>query len=198
MIIVNHVANHVIFRCAQDIFDIYHVGKNDHGLVVVLAYQDHLARIHTGRSLESELTDIESSRLQHDYLIPYVKAEMPDSGMLALTQAIYNTLQKKDLSGVATYSKPETDDPLDGLVALYFILFGGWCVLLVYVLSHLGKINAAAFRPNPFAAAQTGFVVGGGHFGGGGGGGHFGGGGGFGGGGFSGGSSGGGGATSSW
>jgi uncharacterized membrane protein YgcG len=98
MIIVNHVENEDPFRMAQDIFDKYKVGKNDRGLVIVLAYQDHKVRTHTGRALEADLTDIECSRLQQTYAIPSMKAEQPDSGMLYLTEAIYNTLQKMDRS----------------------------------------------------------------------------------------------------
>lgn len=199
MIIVNHVENKDIFRFAQDIFDIYHVGKNDRGLVVVLAYEDHLVRTHTGRSLEADLTDIECSRLQQEYLIPMMKAEQPDSGIIYLTEAIYNTLQHKELPVISSL-RANNDEPLDIsalFLGIYFLLFGGWGVLVLYLMNRYGKINGRSyFYPNPFERQPT-VVVSGGGFGGGhsSGGGSFG--GGFGGG-FSGGSSGGGGATSSW
>jgi uncharacterized membrane protein YgcG len=197
MIIVNHVEDRDIFRFAQDVFDIYHVGKDDRGLVVVLAYEDHLVRTHTGRSLEADLTDIECSRLQQEYLIPNVKAEQPDSGMLYLTEAIYNTLRHKELPVI--YSLKDTgNDSLDTaavFVMIYFFAFGVWGILILYLKNRYGELSAKSFfYPNPFER-QPVVVVGGG--GGGGHGGFGGGGGGFSGG-FSGGSSGGGGATSSW
>lgn len=197
MVIVNHVENKDIFRFAQDIFDIYKVGKSDHGLVVVLAYKDHLARIHTGWSLESELTDAESSRLQRTYLVPYMKAEQPDSGMLALTEAICNTLLKKDLPIAREYVAPQqdSDDPIADLLMLNFFFAAGWLGLLAWLSHRYGKLSGRSYLlANPFA--QTAVFVGG--FGGGGGGSDFGGGGFSSGGGFSGGGSGGGGATSSW
>lgn len=199
MIIVNHVEDRDIFRFAQDVFDIYHVGKDDRGLVVVLVYKDHLVRTHTGRSLEADLTDIECSRLQQEYLIPNVKAEQPDSGMLYLTEAIYNTLKHKELPVIYSLKDKgaDSDDESGIFILIYMLLFGGWIGLIVYLKHRYGELSGKSyFYPNPFER-QPVVVAGGGHGGGfGGGGGSFGG-GGFGGG-FSGGSSGGGGATSSW
>ena len=198
MIIVNHVENDDVFRFSQDIFDKYGVGKNDRGLVVVLAYEDHKVRTHTGRSLEADLTDAECSRLQQTYAIPSMKAEQPDSGMLYLTEAIYNTLQNKELPVMSSF-KQAGDDELDAsalFMMIYLFLFGGWMVLIAYLSHRYGMVSGASlFDPNPFAKQPVVVVSGGGGSGGSFGG--FGGGGGFSGG-FSGGSSGGGGATSSW
>lgn len=199
VVVVNHVADEDIFRFAQDLFNIHHIGKQDRGLVVVLAYQDHLARIHTGRSLEGDLTDIESARLQRTYLIPSLKAEQPDSGMIYLTEAIYNTLLQKPLpQAPQSYVKHQEETTEDTLTSIYLLLFGGWIILGLCLGMRYGllTLGAALLTPNPFARPRQ-VYVGGGGFGGGSGG--FGGDGSFGGGGgFSGGSSGGGGATTSW
>lgn len=196
--IVNHVADRDIFRFAQDIFDIYKVGKNDRGLVMVLAYEDHLFRTHTGRSLEGDLTDVECFRLQEKYLVPSMKMEMPDSGMIYMVEATYNLLKGKDMPVMQLESG--SDEDLGALPA-YFLLTFGWLGLLAFLSRRHGwgsdNYGKNYFYPNPFAAAATGFYVGSGGYGGGySRGGGFGG-GGFGGG-FGGGSSGGGGATSSW
>ncbi len=198
MIIVNHVENKDVFRLAQDIFDRYHVGKNDRGLVIVLAYADHQVRTHTGRALEADLTDIECSRLQQRYAIPFMKSEQPDSGMLYLTEAIYNTLKKKDLPLTASQKWEAEAEKAADYSVFYIFIFGLWALLIVY-LNHRynGTSGRNLLRANPFAKAAPVMFIGGGGFGGGRGGG-FGGGFGGGGGGFSGGSSGGGGATSSW
>jgi hypothetical protein len=133
MIIVNHVENEDPFRIAQDIFDRYKVGKNDRGMVIVLAYEDHQIRTHTGRSLEADLTDIECFRLQQDYAIPCMKAEQPDSGILYLTEAIYNTLQKKELPKTYAQQQEDKDDELAGILAIYMLLFGAWLILIGYL-----------------------------------------------------------------
>ena len=195
MIIVNHVENEDPFRIAQDIFDRYKVGKNDRGMVIVLAYEDHQIRTHTGRSLEADLTDIECFRLQQDYAIPCMKAEQPDSGILYLTEAIYNTLQKKELPKTYIQQQAERDDELAGILAAFMFVFGMWLILIGYLYSRYNEnIGRQFLRPNPFIKTSVIVAVdrlSGGRPGG------FGGGGGFSGG-FSGGSSGGGGATSRW
>jgi len=194
MVIVNRVENGDPFRLAQDLFDRYQIGKNDRGLVVVLAYEDHRVRTHTGRSLEADLTDIECSRLQETYAVPYMKAEQPDSGMLYLTEAIYNTLKKKELP-VTQYQRTATDiETVEGFIFLYMLMFAVWAFLIIYLCyRYVGTTGSRLLKANPFVKAAPVVIVsgGGGRSGG------FGGGGGFSGG-FSGGSSGGGGATSGW
>jgi len=194
MVLVNHVENDDPFRMAQDIFDKYKIGKNDRGLVIILAYEDHKVRMHTGRSLEADLTDVECSRLQQTYAIPFMKAQQPDSGMIYLTEAVYNTLKHKDLP-IASFQRAETEaEQMSDYLFFYTILLGGWLIVVLWLyFRYNGMSGISMLRSNPFAKAPA-VVVGGP---GGGRGGGFGGGGSFGGG-FSGGSSGGGGATSSW
>jgi uncharacterized membrane protein YgcG len=178
---------------------------------MVLAYDDHLFRSHTGRSLEADLTDAEAFRFQERYLIPSMKAEMPDSGLIYYTEAIYNLLQGKELpvmTGISSNANSD-DDTDDVLPALYFFLLAVWFGIYLFA-SHRHGWNMKNYyngmlTKNPFvnngSALAAGYVAGsilsgggrsrGGGFGGGFGGGSFGGG-------FSGGSSGGGGATSSW
>ena len=207
--IVSRVENGDIFRFAQDIFDIYKVGKNDRGLVMVLAYDDHLFRSHTGRSLEADLTDAECFRLQERYLIPSMKAEKPDSGLIYFTESIYNLLQGKELPVMTNLHSTSDDDDIDDILpAIYFFLLMAWIGVYLFAARrhgwqmkgyYNGLLTKNPFVENNSSALAAGYVAGSILGGGGrrGGGGSWGGGGGFGGG-FSGGSSGGGGATSSW
>lgn len=125
--IVGHVQNQDIFRFAQDVFDLYKIGRNDRGLVMVLAYEDHVYRTHTGYALESELTDAECHQLEARYLIPYLKAGQPDSAMIHLTSAFYNTLENKPLPYASssysrnTESDTNSEDALTGYVFLYLL-----------------------------------------------------------------------------
>jgi uncharacterized membrane protein YgcG len=207
--IVSRVENGDIFRFAQDIFDIYKVGKNDRGLVMVLAYDDHKFRSHTGRSLEADLTDAECFRLQERYLIPSMKAEMPDSGLIYYVESVYDLLQGKELPAMSelngrTNSGDNDEDAI--LPSIYFFLLFVWMGVYTFVARRHGwnlkRYYNGRLTKNPFvnngSAFATAYVVGsilngggGRSHGGGFGGGSFGGG-------FSGGSSGGGGATSSW
>ena len=140
--IVNRVEDQDIFRFAQDIFDIYHVGKDDRGLVMVLAYEDHLFRTHTGRSLEADLTDAECAQLQREYLIPSMKAEMPDSGMLYLTQAMYNLLQGKEKPVMSALVSPNQEDDSLGDMSIYSAMFIFWIVFALYIARRYGMMAA--------------------------------------------------------
>ena len=204
MVIVNHVENGDVFSVAQNLFDKYKIGKDDRGMVILLAYEDHQVRTHTGRALEANLTDVECSRLQQTYAVPFMKSDQPDSGMLYLTEAIYNTLKKKDLPLTWEQQNEDVADELAGLLMFFFMMFFVWIISGVYLYKRYhGPGFKNALKPNPFIDPTEMLIAagsfGGSHRSGGGfGGGGFGGGGFGGGGGFSGGSSGGGGATSSW
>jgi uncharacterized membrane protein YgcG len=184
---------------AQDVGNKYGVGRNDRGLMVVVGYQDHSINISPGRGLEGDLTDVECRHLQQEYVIPAMRAELPDSGMLYLTEAIYATMQKKDLPEMSSLSSKDEgiDEEMATTIGMYFMFFIAWCVFFLRLNSKyqwLTLVGMTYIRSNPFLDTYSG----GGYFGGGGGHSSWGGGGGFSGGSFGGGSFGGGGATSRW
>ena len=206
VIVVNHIENDDPFRMAQDVGNKYGVGRDDRGLIIVLGYLDHSINMSPGRKLEADLTDAECYRLQQEYVVPAMKAELPDSGMLYLTKAVYALLQKKEMPQMSQLSS-HADDELEtqltrflGLLTLIFMAGGGTFLFLNRKYQWLPLVGSISLLPNPFMdSSSTGFYVGGGggrHSGGGFGG--FGGGGFSGGGSFGGGSFGGGGATSRW
>ena len=200
VIVVNHIENDDPFRMAQDVGNKYGVGRQDMGLVIVCGYEDHSLNISPGRKLEAELTDAECHRLEQQYAIPAMREEMPDSAMIYLTEAIYSTLQKKELPTMLLSSQTEGDDEIPIIMGIYLLLFIAWSVFFLKLNDKyrwIGLLGAASLLPNPF---HDDFNSGGGFIGGGGGGGisFGGGGGGFSGGSFGGGSFGGGGATSRW
>lgn len=199
VIVVNHIENDDPFRMAQDVGNKYGVGRNDRGLMIVVGYLDHSINMSPGRSLEGDLTDVECHRLQQQYVVPAMRAEMPDSGMLYLTEAIYATMQKKDLPQMTnlTSKSDDFDDEAAGAIGILMLFFVAWCVFFLPLNNKyqwLAFLTLASLRPNPFyEESSRGIFIGGG-----GGGRGFGGGGGFSGGSFGGGSFGGGGATSRW
>ena len=177
---------------AQDIGNSYHVGYDDRGLIIILGYKDHSINISPGKKLEADLTDAECGQLERRYAVPFMKSEQPDSGMLYLAEAIYNTLQKKELPEIY---EAEEDDAMLSIMSIFMLLLGGWFVLIAYLRKrYLGTKGREMLTANPFIAEHysSAFSGGGGFRGGGFSGG------GFGGGSFGGGSFGGGGATSRW
>ena len=199
VIVVNHIENDDPFRLAQDVGNKYGVGYGDRGLMVVCGYQDHSLNISPGRSLEGDLTDVECRRLEQQYAVPFMKREQPDSAMYYLTEAIYSTLEKKQLPAISSLMAEDAeDDEAETVILTTLIAIVGWCIFFLYKNSKyywLGLMGMVPLLANPFYVAPP--SSGGSGFGGFGGGGHSGG-GGFGGGSFGGGSFGGGGATSRW
>ena len=136
MVVVYHVANGDVFRFSQDLFDKYGIGKDDRGLVITVSYDDHQVRYHTGYALEADLTDAEAKQLHQNYLVPYMRANDPNAGMLAITDAIYCFLSKKDMPVIHVDQKPIptvrelTETKLYLLLALLVIiglfLWGFW------------------------------------------------------------------------
>ena len=199
VIIVNHIANDDPFRLAQDVGNRYGVGRGDRGLMIVCGYEDHSINISPGRALEADLTDAECHRLEQRYVIPAMRAEKPDSAMLYLTEAVYATLQQKDMPVMSrlTSAEDEIDDQIAialAVTTLLLMLWGAFFLHLNRKYQWVALVGTVALLTNPFFVEEHS------HFGGGGfGGGSFGGGGGgFSGGSFGGGSFGGGGATSRW
>lgn len=199
VIVVNHIENDDPFRMAQDVGNKYGVGHNDRGLVIVCGYADHSINMSPGRELEADLTDAECSRLQREYVVPAMRAEMPDSAMLYLTKAIYAVLEKKEMPAMTTLmsDQDDADDAFVALMCLYTLFFVGWAIFFARLnrkYHWVGLVGAVPLLSNPFYMEEASSASGGGFFGGGGGGGFSGGGGGS----FGGGSFGGGGATSRW
>ena len=199
VIVVNHIENDDPFRLAQDVGNKYGVGYGDRGLMVVCGYQDHSLNISPGRSLEGDLTDVECRRLEQQYAIPFMKREQPDSAMYYLTEAIYSTLEKKQLPVASSLMAEEAaDDEAATVVFTTFMAIIAWCIFFLYKnrkYHWLGLVGMVPLLTNPFYVAPRSSGSSG--FGGFGGGGHSRG-GGFSGGSFGGGSFGGGGATSRW
>ncbi len=198
MVVVNHIENDDPFRMAQDLGNSYGVGRRDRGLVVVVGYEDHSINISPGRALEADLTDAECHQLEQRYVVPAMKAEMPDSAMVYLADAVYSTLKKKELPEMSSLydSSDDADDDFGAAMGLWGCFLLAWVILFSYKNKKYNWIVAATgagLLSNPFYDNDSSggiFMGGGGHGGFGGGG--------FGGGSFGGGSFGGGGATSRW
>ena len=200
VIVVKHIENDDPFRMAQDVGNHYGVGHRDRGLLVVVGYEDHSINISPGRGLEGELTDAECRQLQQQYAIPFMRAELPDSAMVYITDAIYAKLQGKEMPRFTFKSAKEAlEEDMSMSMGLYSCFLMVLLILFVYknkVYQWMGGAAAMSIISNPFieTASGSGFFVGGG----GGRGGGFSGGGFSSGGSFGGGSFGGGGATSRW
>ena len=193
VVVVSHIENDDPFRMAQDVGNKYGVGRNDMGLIIVIAYEDHSINISPGISLETLLPDAECYRLEQRYVVPAMRSLQPDSAMLYLTRAIYALMKQKELPQMSSLMDDDTDvdSTLAKTLGLYMLFFIVWTMFFSHLnrkYHWVGLLGAIQLLSNPFYdnSESSGFVGGGGGFHGGGGGG------------FGGGSFGGGGATSRW
>ncbi|MBR6998591.1 MAG: TPM domain-containing protein [Prevotella sp.] len=127
-VIVGHIDNDDPQRMAVDIGNRYGVGRDNRGLVIVVGYLDHSYYMATGDKLEADLTDAECGRLERTYLVPSMRVEQPDSGMLYLARGILALMTEKEMPQMSELtSSTKDDDNNDALpLMLYPLLLAGW------------------------------------------------------------------------
>lgn len=166
MIIVGHIENDDPIAMVRGVYQKYGVGKNNRGLVIVVGYLDHSYFIAPGRALEGDLTDMESDQLARKYLIPSMKAELPDSGMLYLARGTYALFADKDMPEMSSLtSTPKADEEEDneaGMIGLiYMVILGGWAYYAHRMSRKLGfnTPSSAKLRINPFIDYSTAAIA---------------------------------------
>lgn len=158
VVVVNHLKDDDPFRFSQDLFAKYGIGKDDRGLVIVMAYGDHSINMSTGSSLEADLTDAECKRLQMRYLIPYVKAEQPDSGMLLLADGLIAMMSKKEMptdaeTRISSLKSSNNNDlkKEDGYFMFYLVMLVFWYFV---VRKQSNQMNSLAGLPGRYPASN--------------------------------------------
>lgn len=151
VVIVGHIEGDEPVTMVRDIYDKYKVGRNDRGLVIVVGYLDHSYFIAPGRSLEGDLTDLECNHLAQDYLIPSMKAEMPDSGMVYLARGIYALMSGKEMPQMSVLTSSSDDAP-DGIVPLIIsiLMFMGFGFYSANKSSKTAAKSTVPLKSNPF------------------------------------------------
>lgn len=91
VVAVNHVANSDVESFSFALFENFK--PNDNMLVIVLAYQDKGVRIEIGHQLEARISEVECQQLMNSILLPYLRENNPDEGMLSLVEAIYHRIE---------------------------------------------------------------------------------------------------------
>ena len=164
VVIVGHIEGDDPIPMVRGIYEKYKVGRDDRGLVIVVGYLDHSYFIAPGRGLEGDLTDLETNHLAQDYLIPSMKAELPDSGMLYLARGVYALMEGKDMPRMSALSAQQSDDDTGTSDTLWLIIYASLLVaLLIYGAHKSHKLGWAGLSYPMFIAANPFHVnVGGG------------------------------------
>ena len=121
----------------------------------MVGYLDHSYFIAPGRGLEGDLTDMETNHLAQDYLIPSMKAELPDSGMLYLARGVYALMEGKEMPRMAALSAQESDDSDGTSDTLWLIIYASLLTaLLIYSAHKSHKLGWAGLSYPMFIAAN--------------------------------------------
>ena len=93
VVAVNHVYESNVESFAYALFENFK--PNDNMLVIVLAYQDKGVRMEIGHELEAKLSEVECQQMLNNILIPYLREDNPDEGLLSLVEAVYHKMEGK-------------------------------------------------------------------------------------------------------
>lgn len=96
--------------------------KKDNGVLILVVEDSHQIRIEVGYGLEEILPDGLTGRLQRTYLTPKFRTGDYDGGVLALQQALIETIQGKT---VETNADTEQLD-FTSIVAVWLVIIGIW------------------------------------------------------------------------
>ena len=167
MVIVGHIKNDDPIGLVRGIYEKYKVGRDDRGLVIVVGYLDHSYFIAPGRKLEADITDLETNHLAQQYLIPSMKAEQPDSGMLYLARGVLALMNEKEMPQMSALTSKSSSDDMDSSGMTAFALFTammlGWGAYSRRMSQKLGfaDMSGTSLRRNPFLFITDSFSDGG-------------------------------------
>lgn len=129
VVVVDSLENHDCYETAIRLGQKYGVGKKSlsNGLVILLSTVERCIQFSTGSGLEGYLTDVDSKRIQRDYMLPYFSEGDWTSGMSEGVHAVCEYL-----NGSMTYEDPNEVDPMMLIFVCFFLfipilsLIGWW------------------------------------------------------------------------
>ncbi len=119
-----------IENAAQKIFDTWKIGKAkiDNGALVLVSLEDRKARIQTGYGLEGALTDIQSSQIINEDIVPAFKAEKYYEGLNSAVDDIILAVK-----GEARFSE-NGENLKDSWIMKLLFSDSGWIFIFLPVL----------------------------------------------------------------
>ena len=77
---------------ALNMYNLYGIGKDDMGLLVLLSTGDRQIRVEVGKAMESYINDSKAGRLMDKYAIPYLKKNEFNKGLINLQEALISQI----------------------------------------------------------------------------------------------------------
>lgn len=89
---VESLNGNTIENYALEMYNLYEIGKDDMGLLVLLSTGDRQIRIEVGKAMESYINDSKAGRFIDKYAIPYLKENKFNEGLITLQEALINQI----------------------------------------------------------------------------------------------------------
>ena len=77
---------------ALEMYNLYEIGKNDMGLLILLSTGDRQIRIEVGKAMEAYINDSKAGRYIDKYAIPSLKENKFDEGLINLQEALISQI----------------------------------------------------------------------------------------------------------
>ena len=77
---------------ALEMYNLYGIGKDDMGLLVLLSTGDRQIRIEVGKAMEAYINDSKAGRFIDKYAIPSLKEDKFDEGLINLQEALISQI----------------------------------------------------------------------------------------------------------
>ena len=77
---------------AFEMYNLYGIGKNDMGLLVLLSTGDRQIRVEVGKAMEAYINDAKAGRFIDKYAIPSLKENKFDEGLISLQEALISQI----------------------------------------------------------------------------------------------------------
>lgn len=128
---------------AYRMYNEYGIGKDDMGLLILLATEDRQIRVEVGRAMEGYINDAKAGRFMDEYAIPYLKENKFNEGLISLQQAFISEIKSCVTSDGTTENDSGIDINIDWGAVLFTIVIiaasGGVIWFVVFVLNKARK-----------------------------------------------------------
>ena len=120
---------------SYEMYNQYGIGKDDMGLLILLATEDRKIRVEVGKSMEAYINDSKAGRFIDQYAIPSLKENKFNEGLINLQEAlideVISSIENPDLD---TSTSSDSEDKEVVLYTVGILLILTLLVVLVFVL----------------------------------------------------------------
>lgn len=155
---------------ATEMFRKYKIGdkKENNGILILLSYKDRKIRIEVGYGLEGAINDAKAGRIMDEYMIPYLKDDRWDEGLVNGFDAVVQEICKEydvevEMNEPTRFkSSDQSSGSSSGIDAegMFYIIL----LVIILILAFIGR-NSGSGGGGSYSSRSGGF--GGGYSGGG-------------------------------